>query len=194
MLIIRTSVSKKKLLDSAFKLFIDKGYENTTIDEIVKKANLAKGTFYIYFKNKYDIVDALIIEKGSLVLEKAISKLNEKKFSSLEDEVIFLLNDIIEYFRLNKLLLKFLDKNISWGLYENINKNYSEDNKVLVIFNHFIEKLLERGMEVENAKITIYLIFELVGAVTYNSIILNKPANIDFMKPIVFKQVRKMLV
>lgn len=194
MIIISTSISKKKLLDSAFKLFIDKGYENTTIDEIVKRANLAKGTFYIYFKNKYDIVDALIVEKGSFVLERAISKLNEKDFSSLEDEVIFLLNAIIEYFKLNKLLLKFLDKNISWGLYENINKNYSEDNKVLVIFNHFIEKLLERGVDVENAKITIYLIFELVGAVTYNSIILNKPADIDYMKPIIFKQVRKMLV
>ena len=41
---------KQRLLDTAFSLFSDKGIKNTSIQEIVDSANVAKGTFYLYFK------------------------------------------------------------------------------------------------------------------------------------------------
>lgn len=53
-----------KLLDSAFKLFTEKGVKNTSIQEIVDKAGVAKGTFYLYFKDKYDVQDFLIVKKS----------------------------------------------------------------------------------------------------------------------------------
>ena len=43
---------KQELLKLAYRMFIEKGYENTSIDEIVAKAGIAKGTYYYYFASK----------------------------------------------------------------------------------------------------------------------------------------------
>ena len=45
---------RESLLDTAFKLFTEKGIHNTSIADIVEQAGVAKGTFYLYFKDKYD--------------------------------------------------------------------------------------------------------------------------------------------
>ena len=50
------SNKKKKedaLYNTAFELFTTKGTNKTTISDIVEKAGVAKGTFYLYFKDKY---------------------------------------------------------------------------------------------------------------------------------------------
>jgi AcrR family transcriptional regulator len=58
-------VSKKpeerraEILDTAGNLFFTKGYENTSVEKIIKTLNLAKGTFYYYFKSKVDVLEAL---------------------------------------------------------------------------------------------------------------------------------------
>lgn len=47
------------LMNAAEKLFLSKGFINTTVSEIVLSADVAKGTFYHYFQSKNDIIDAL---------------------------------------------------------------------------------------------------------------------------------------
>ena len=42
------------LLNTAFQLFTTKGVNKTSIAEISQQAGIAKGTFYLYFKDKYD--------------------------------------------------------------------------------------------------------------------------------------------
>lgn len=54
--------TKKLLYDSAMILFKEKGYSNVSVDEIVKKAGTAKGTFYIYYDTKAKIIMELIKE------------------------------------------------------------------------------------------------------------------------------------
>jgi len=56
--------NKRDLLVEALKNLIpQKGYRNTTIDDITKAANIAKGSFYTYFKNKDEVLDEIIAEK-----------------------------------------------------------------------------------------------------------------------------------
>ena len=60
------SNKKKKedaLYNTAFELFTTKGTNKTTISDIVEKAGVAKGTFYLYFKDKYDIRNKLASSK-----------------------------------------------------------------------------------------------------------------------------------
>ena len=45
---------RNALLKTAFDLFAEKGFAKTTISDIVEKAGLAKGTFYLYFKDKLE--------------------------------------------------------------------------------------------------------------------------------------------
>ena len=55
---------KSALYNTAFELFTTKGLAKTTISDIVENAGVAKGTFYLYFKDKYDIRNKLISHKA----------------------------------------------------------------------------------------------------------------------------------
>lgn len=46
---------KLKIIQVATKIFASDGYENASVDAIVEKAGVAKGTFYYYFKTKDDL-------------------------------------------------------------------------------------------------------------------------------------------
>ena len=64
---------KKEIVDVAEELFITKGYSQTTINDILRKIGIAKGTFYYYFKSKEDVMDAIVerfIEIGVNAAEK----------------------------------------------------------------------------------------------------------------------------
>ncbi|HBE79260.1 MAG TPA: TetR/AcrR family transcriptional regulator [Firmicutes bacterium] len=54
---------KAEIMDTAQELFHIKGYEATTISDILEKAGIARGTFYYYFKSKDEIMNA-VIERG----------------------------------------------------------------------------------------------------------------------------------
>ncbi len=55
---------KKEILDTAEKLFSQKGYAQCSVNEILTEIGIAKGTFYHYFKSKEEVLDA-IIERGT---------------------------------------------------------------------------------------------------------------------------------
>ena len=67
---------KKELIDIAEKLFIKNGYEQTAVSDIVKKAKVAQGTFYYYFKTKENILDSIIDRYINLTVEGMQKTLN----------------------------------------------------------------------------------------------------------------------
>ncbi|MFH1002112.1 MAG: TetR/AcrR family transcriptional regulator [bacterium] len=110
---------KTEFLDTAQELFFTKGYEKTSVEAIIKKMGLSKGTFYYYFKSKEDLLDALIERLSEKILEEV------KKIADREDlDAITKLNSAyavtrsvkLENLELLKVLLKVLydDKNISF--------------------------------------------------------------------------------
>lgn len=70
---------KLELLKIAYEMFISKGYENTSVDEIIEMAGIAKGTFYYHFKSKEQLLEEVIdmmldeqTEKAGRILEAQI--------------------------------------------------------------------------------------------------------------------------
>lgn len=55
----RAVETKKKIVEAAKALIAEKGFEDTSIDDIVKKAGVSTGSFYTYFKKKEDVVEEL---------------------------------------------------------------------------------------------------------------------------------------
>lgn len=51
---------KKVLLQIAYRMFIEKGYDNTSMDEIIAEAGIAKGTYYYHFPSKEATLEAVI--------------------------------------------------------------------------------------------------------------------------------------
>lgn len=67
---------KQELLDIAYKMFLSNGYENTSVDEIIEAAGIAKGTYYYYFESKEAMLEEVIgmmidieVSNAKLVLE-----------------------------------------------------------------------------------------------------------------------------
>lgn len=57
---------REEILTAAITVFSQKGYHDTTISELIEKAGIARGTFYLYFENKRQIFDSIL---DNLLLE-----------------------------------------------------------------------------------------------------------------------------
>lgn len=51
---------KQELLNTAYELFLSKGYDAVSVEEIITKAGIAKGTYYYYFKSKEETLEEVI--------------------------------------------------------------------------------------------------------------------------------------
>ena len=121
---------EERLLKTAFELFTEKGIKGTSIQEIVDRANVAKGTFYLYFKDKYEIRDVLIAKKSEQLFQNALKELRKNYISSLSDQVIYIINYVINELEKMPTLLRFISKNLSWGIYNKaILKIYEKSEK-----------------------------------------------------------------
>ncbi len=84
------------LLQTSFELFTEKGFTKTTISDIVNRAGLAKGTFYLYFKDKYDLRDRLVTYKTSQLFGNAHTALIEQNIQGFENQMFFVIDHIID--------------------------------------------------------------------------------------------------
>ena len=82
---------ENRLLNTAFRLFTEKGIKETSIQEIVDNASVAKGTFYLYFRDKYEIRDILIVKKSQKLFEDSLKSLRKNYISDFSDSIIILL-------------------------------------------------------------------------------------------------------
>ena len=62
---------RTQILDAARSILAEKGFEATTVSEIVAKAGVAQGTFYLYFPSKVSLVEALCEAMFARTLEAA---------------------------------------------------------------------------------------------------------------------------
>lgn len=103
------ATSRDLIVECAMELFRSKGVEKTTISGIVEKAGIAKGTFYLYFKDKDDLVDSVISRHTKELLEQVVIPFRNVP------KIIILSDAIMEYFSKNTLLLVELRKNLQSG-------------------------------------------------------------------------------
>ncbi len=91
--------TKSKIVSAAWKLFYEQGFDNTTVDEIIKLSGTSKGSFYHYFESK----DSLI---GSLAY------LFDEKYSELEQQLDYNKNAIDNMLYLTRELCMMIENNI----------------------------------------------------------------------------------
>jgi len=194
-------LKREALLDNALDLFLTKGMQETSISDIVKKAGVAKGTFYLYFKDKHDLRNILIAHEASKIFARAIGKmgLEEKELVSdnvpgsvFEDEFITLLDHIIDELVADKRMLSFISKNLSWGYFKfALTNNRLESD---VDFYAIYEKMLEKyGNQVKDPEILLFMIIELVSSTIYSCILYDEPVSIDEIKPHLYAAVKSIV-
>ncbi|MFD2043744.1 TetR/AcrR family transcriptional regulator [Ornithinibacillus salinisoli] len=119
---------KRKVADIALKLFIEKGFQQTSIQEIIDKANISKGTFYNYFSSKNDciaeILENIRYDAGQQRVAMQIGKDPQDREVLIEQITI---------------LMKLNEENKLRTLFENILSSDQADLKKLVIQHRVIE-------------------------------------------------------
>lgn len=76
-------VRRNELIDCAQALFLTKGYDNTTVADIIVRAGVSKGGFYHHFLSKEDLLDALIARMTRQAIAEAEDVLSDTKLDAL---------------------------------------------------------------------------------------------------------------
>lgn len=74
---------RQEIVDAAEKVFFSKGFEKSTMDDIADRAELSKGTLYLYFKSKDDLHMA-VARKAIKLLNSATGTVNKVDGNALE--------------------------------------------------------------------------------------------------------------
>ena len=177
-------IKQNTLFQTSFELFHEKGFAKTTISDIVKRAGLAKGTFYLYFKDKYDLRDKLIIHKTSQLFSRAHQalSLSDPPVEGFENQLLFVVDYIIDLLKHDTGLLQFISKNLSWGIFKNvIEKPMPEES--MMIYEYYLDLMAKNDIQCLYPELMLFSIVELVGSTCYSCILFEEPTNIDEYLP-----------
>lgn len=182
---------RERLLNKAYELFTAKGFTNTSISDIVENADVAKGTFYLYFKDKYDLKDKLVEYKTQELFLVANTNLEENNIHGLEEQLIFIIDFIVEKLRNDEGLLRLISKNLIMGaLRQTLISTEKRDNEV---YNNFLKLVENDEYEYNDIDVLLFTVVELAGSTCFNSIIYNEPLPLDEYKPYLYRTVRLII-
>lgn len=77
-------VRRTEILDTAQYLYYGKGYEQTSVQDIIDEVGIAKGTFYHYFDSKQDLLSALVDRTADQTVQKLVPMINDERLGALE--------------------------------------------------------------------------------------------------------------
>lgn len=90
---------RQQLLNAAWKLFYQKGYQNTTMDDILKEAHCSKGRFYYYFHAKAELLDSMY-------------ELFDEKYEEFYQSIDKTLGSFEQLLLLNRFMFDFMSRQI----------------------------------------------------------------------------------
>lgn len=131
----------KQIIEAAVEVIAENGYHNSQVSKIAKKANVADGTIYLYFKNKEDILVSVFKEKMGLFIEKTIQAISEK--NSASEKLLTLI----------KMHYKQLSESPHLAIVTQLELRQSkqelrkEINKVLKSYLNVIDLIVEQGID-----------------------------------------------
>ena len=178
---------KMKIIDTAFSLFKNSSVNSTAIDDIVKAAGIARGTFYLYFKDKNDLLEQIIIYKSTESIKAVIKNtfshvINEEK--DFYEMLRSFLNCFIDFLIDNREILPVVTKNLSSCI-----KNLPEihDKEIQAFYERFMEYMTGYGYTPELAHKTIFIVIDMTGSVCADAISQSKPYPIEEIRDTVIE-------
>ena len=184
---------RNKILDAAYNLFAKNGINTTPIDEVVKCAGVAKGTFYLYFHDKYDLMDQIILYKSAAIIKSVIAQMKnintDNKMEAI-DQLTFFVDAIIDYMIENKEMLSVISEKSSI-LYSLIIDN--GDDNIKLDFDYLTDIIVKLGNPPENAKKLLLLVSTMIFTTASNAILSRSPVTKEEIRPEIHKKKKKML-
>ena len=135
--------TKNNIFEVAGRLFKEKGYDNTTVDEITKEAGIGKGTFFNYFPTKEALLQDFIRQKEELVFDLVKDQLtrNIPTKEKIKNILVLMAKSNEKDRELTKLFV-----------FEHM-KHYGQEERKSTSLNQLIQIIFEKGIKTEDFKI-----------------------------------------
>ena len=138
---------KQELLKIAYDMFLTRGYENTSVDEIIERAQIAKGTYYYHFQSKEqmleEVIDMMIdsetemaeqiIRMDITVPQKIVGILSSMKPAEAEQPIkdtLFKPENVLMHYKVRQKLIYTLTPLLSDVIKEGVNEGLFECDNI----------------------------------------------------------------
>ncbi len=176
---------KRRIIESAYKLFQSKNIYNTAVDDIVKAAGIARGTFYLYFKDKSDLIEQLLFFKSAESMKAILKQMNENagSYGDMQSYSRAIIGTYIDFLADQKETIALVDKNISACMryFPTLFDDEAQD-----LYNNMVDIFASYAYPVEALPQKIYLIVSMIGSVCADAISYGRPYAIeDVREPLI---------
>ena len=187
-------IRRKELLDISEKFLIKKGYDGTTVEDIIKEANIAKGTFYHYFKSKDDVLRGIVDRYMASIIDIMERVVNNNEINAVQ-KIVLLFNISAKHRSEHKEtenLIDIVHDEKNWKFHHEL------ESKNTPIFEEFFERIVTEGVN-EGVFHTDYPKETAIALVSYMSAIGHGPRKnaelsieekIDYLKAFLYMMER----
>lgn len=191
----RKNANQQKLLETASRIFAEKGYHATTVKDIVDAAEMSVGSFYFYFKNKEDLIGKLCAQVSPMVVNIIEREAYPSSFGVIE-KLCSIVTLAFAFYQERKDLAKVL-------FVEAVGITPGLEEKVGEVFRAFlrpIEKSLKQYSEegivrVDDPELTAMALYGEVHFVVVNWLYGNATSNLtSYAYPLVIHQLKALSV
>ncbi len=137
--------TKNNIFEVAGRLFKEKGYDNTTVDEITKEAGIGKGTFFNYFPTKEALLQDFVKQKEELVFDLVKDQMTRN--TSTKEKIKKILVLVAKSNEKDRELTKLF-------VFEHL-KHYGHEERRSTSLDHLIQVMFEKGEKTEEFKISL---------------------------------------
>ena len=131
----------QQIIQAALEVIAENGYHASQVSKIAKKANVADGTIYLYFKNKEDILISVFRERMGQFIHKIKNAIEDKETAS--EKLLTLIQ--MHYAQLTES--PYLAKVTQLELRQSKPELRREINKVLKSYLDVIDSIIEHGIK-----------------------------------------------
>ena len=190
---VNKKAKEDSLLMTAYRLFTTKGVTGTSVSDIATSAGVGKGTFYLYFKDKYDLKNRLVAKHSARLFKTAMTQLAQSgRELGFKEKIIFIIDSILNQLVENRALLTFISKNLSWGIFKNALTAHSQNDELdfLSIYNEMLE---DAPREIHDPEIMLFMIIELISSTCYSAILYSEPVSLEELKPHLYRSINDII-
>jgi TetR/AcrR family transcriptional regulator, fatty acid metabolism regulator protein len=132
--------TKAQLVDAAISIFYEKGFQKARVSDIVKKARVAQGTFYLYFRSKDDIFLHICTEfktHFATLIQGADNLFLGHSHEELEHNLLEFIRELIRLYLENRKIARII-------FYESGSYKTSDNGIAESIYSNFIDMIRVR--------------------------------------------------
>ena len=102
---------RARIEQTAMALFLQNGIENTSVNQITKQAQIAKGTFYLYFKDKDELVRSSLVHQNLKALDQALKDSQSQGNQTILSWASGFVTALMDFYEQHPQILCFVQKN-----------------------------------------------------------------------------------